>query len=124
LVIKTLDSELDPDPQLGKMPDPVRNKSMGIHNPACVVWKKICTWAGSFGNFRRYCRANSDWAIKVQYRFHNFGLATGLCQEIDLTIFLLQRHQSTAARDEFTSFSFVSQVLQFNLAHDLKQRLR
>jgi hypothetical protein len=45
------------------------------------------------------------------YRFYNFGLAKGLCQEIDLATFQLQLHQLTAARDEFMSFSFVSQVL-------------
>jgi hypothetical protein len=40
LFTETLNSELDPDPttQLGKMLDPVRIKSMRIHNPAAEAF--------------------------------------------------------------------------------------
>jgi hypothetical protein len=35
---KTLDSELDPDPQLGKLLDPDPHQ-MRIHNPAKYIWQ-------------------------------------------------------------------------------------
>jgi hypothetical protein len=56
LVIRTLDSELDPDPQLGKTldPDRLRIKSVRIHTPECIS-TFFLSIIESFGYFYIVC---------------------------------------------------------------------